>query len=121
VECYHPHVKDRTGNEKQETLKSINLRGIQRRKPYESLIDNLRLYKKASRLGSPQNTIFLLPERSLLAHLLLDFWRSPFVVANIKSAHTVEDCGAIHPLPQYAFMAWCLVKAQGQLYFTTGH
>jgi hypothetical protein len=25
---------------------------------------------------------------------------------------------AIPPLPQYAFMAWCLVKAQGQLYFT---
>jgi hypothetical protein len=25
--------------------------------------------------------------------------------------------GAIPPLPQYAFMAWCLVKAQGQLYF----
>jgi hypothetical protein len=24
--------------------------------------------------------------------------------------------GAMHPLPQYAFMAWCLVKAQGQLY-----
>jgi hypothetical protein len=24
--------------------------------------------------------------------------------------------GAIHTLPQYAFMAWCLVKAQGQLY-----
>jgi hypothetical protein len=24
--------------------------------------------------------------------------------------------GAIHPLPQYAFMAWCLVKTQGQLY-----
>jgi hypothetical protein len=24
--------------------------------------------------------------------------------------------GAIHPLPQYAFMTWCLVKAQGQLY-----
>jgi hypothetical protein len=24
--------------------------------------------------------------------------------------------GAINPLPQYAFMAWCLVKAQGQLY-----
>jgi hypothetical protein len=25
--------------------------------------------------------------------------------------------GAIHPLPQYAFMAWCSVKkAQGQLY-----
>jgi hypothetical protein len=23
--------------------------------------------------------------------------------------------GAIPPLPQYAFMAWCLVKAQGQL------
>jgi hypothetical protein len=24
--------------------------------------------------------------------------------------------GAIHPLPQYAFMAWYLVKAQGQIY-----
>jgi hypothetical protein len=23
---------------------------------------------------------------------------------------------AIHPLPRYAFMAWCLVKAQGQIY-----
>jgi len=23
---------------------------------------------------------------------------------------------AISPLPQYAFMAWCLDKAQGQLY-----
>jgi len=26
--------------------------------------------------------------------------------------------GAIHPFPQYAFMAWCTVKAQGQLYLT---
>jgi hypothetical protein len=25
--------------------------------------------------------------------------------------------GAIPPLPQYAFMAWCLVKAQGQFHF----
>jgi hypothetical protein len=24
--------------------------------------------------------------------------------------------GAIHPLPQYAFIAWCSVKAQGQHY-----
>jgi hypothetical protein len=24
--------------------------------------------------------------------------------------------GAIPPLLQYAFMAWCLVKAQGQIY-----
>jgi hypothetical protein len=24
--------------------------------------------------------------------------------------------GAIRPLPQYAFMAWCSVTAQGQLY-----
>jgi hypothetical protein len=24
--------------------------------------------------------------------------------------------GVIPPLPQYAFMEWCLVKAQGQLY-----
>jgi len=25
--------------------------------------------------------------------------------------------GAIPPIPQYAFMAWCSVKAPGQLYF----
>jgi hypothetical protein len=25
--------------------------------------------------------------------------------------------GAIPPFPQYAFMPWCSVKAQGQLYF----
>jgi hypothetical protein len=24
--------------------------------------------------------------------------------------------GAVPPLPQYAFMSWCSVKAQGQLY-----
>jgi len=27
--------------------------------------------------------------------------------------------GAIPPLPQYAFMEWCAVKAQGQLYLFT--
>jgi len=27
--------------------------------------------------------------------------------------------GAIPPLPQYAFMVWCSVKAQGQLYIFT--
>jgi hypothetical protein len=27
--------------------------------------------------------------------------------------------GAIFPLPQFAFMAWCLVKAQGQLYLSS--
>jgi hypothetical protein len=27
--------------------------------------------------------------------------------------------GDIPPLPQYAFMAWCSVKAQGQLYLFT--
>jgi len=26
--------------------------------------------------------------------------------------------GDISPLSQYAFMAWCLVKAQGQLYLS---
>jgi len=26
--------------------------------------------------------------------------------------------GVIPPLPQYAFMAWCSVKAQGQLYLS---
>jgi len=25
--------------------------------------------------------------------------------------------GSINPLPQYAFLAWCLIKAQVQLYF----
>jgi len=25
-------------------------------------------------------------------------------------------CWAMPPLPQYAFMVWCSVKAQGQLY-----
>jgi hypothetical protein len=31
-------------------------------------------------------------------------------------------CGAICPLPQYAFMVWCLVKAQGQLHLLfAGH
>jgi hypothetical protein len=29
--------------------------------------------------------------------------------------------GAIPPLPQYAFMAWCLFKEQGQLYFYLYH
>jgi hypothetical protein len=29
--------------------------------------------------------------------------------------------GAIPPLPQYVFMAWCLVKAQGQLYLYLRH
>jgi len=29
--------------------------------------------------------------------------------------------GAIPPLPQYAFIVWCSVKAQGQLYFMTTH
>jgi hypothetical protein len=27
--------------------------------------------------------------------------------------------GAIHPIPKYAFMAWCSVKVQGQIYFTS--
>jgi hypothetical protein len=29
--------------------------------------------------------------------------------------------GAIPPLPQYAFMAWCLIEAQGQLYLYLLH
>jgi hypothetical protein len=29
-------------------------------------------------------------------------------------------CGTIPPLPQYAFMAWCSVKAQRQLYNLKG-
>jgi hypothetical protein len=29
--------------------------------------------------------------------------------------------GAIHPLPQYAFMAWCLVKHRDNFTFTFTH
>jgi hypothetical protein len=29
--------------------------------------------------------------------------------------------GATPPFPQYAFMAWCSVKAQGQLYLYVHH
>jgi hypothetical protein len=29
--------------------------------------------------------------------------------------------GAIPPIPPYAFMAWCLVKAQGKLYLYLYH
>jgi hypothetical protein len=32
------------------------------------------------------------------------------------SSAEVKVRGGIPPLPQHAFMAWCLVKAQGQLY-----
>jgi len=32
-----------------------------------------------------------------------------------SSAKIKYVCGAILPLPQYAFMAWCSVEAQGQL------
>jgi hypothetical protein len=32
------------------------------------------------------------------------------------SSAKVRMCGAIPPLPQYAFVAWCSVKAQGLLY-----
>jgi len=30
-------------------------------------------------------------------------------------------CGSIPLLPQDAYMAWCSVKAQGQLYLTFSH
>jgi hypothetical protein len=30
-------------------------------------------------------------------------------------------CGAIYPLPHYAFMAWCSVEAQGQIHSTQTH
>jgi hypothetical protein len=32
------------------------------------------------------------------------------------SAEVKKVSGAIPPLPQYAFMGWCSVKARGQLY-----
>jgi len=34
----------------------------------------------------------------------------------VKLTTHLHLLGAIPPLPQYAFMAWCSVKAQGQLY-----
>jgi hypothetical protein len=36
---------------------------------------------------------------------------SPPSTAEVKNV-----CGVIPPLPQYAFMEWCSVKAQGRLY-----
>jgi hypothetical protein len=36
------------------------------------------------------------------------------------SVAEVNKRGAVHPLPQYVFMAWCSVKAKGQLYLYLG-
>jgi hypothetical protein len=33
--------------------------------------------------------------------------------------HLVQRCGAVPPVPQYAFMAWCSFKIQGHLYLTS--
>jgi hypothetical protein len=38
-----------------------------------------------------------------------------------SSGEVKRMSGAIPPFPQYAFMAWCLVKAQGQLYLLPFH
>jgi len=42
------------------------------------------------------------------------------IVWNTSTSHLVPRSrmsGAIPPLPQYAFVTWCSVKAQGQLHF----
>jgi hypothetical protein len=41
-------------------------------------------------------------------------WNWPLTSIKCRGQRRSE---AIPPLPQYAFMAWCPVKAQGQLYF----
>jgi hypothetical protein len=43
-------------------------------------------------------------------------WPGHEVDHSPPSSAKVKESGAIHPLPCYAFMAWCSVKAQGQLY-----
>jgi len=39
------------------------------------------------------------------------------LTTHLHSAPRSRMHGTILPLPQYTFMAWCPVKAQGQLYF----
>jgi hypothetical protein len=38
------------------------------------------------------------------------------LTTHLHLVQTLRMRGAIPPLSQYAFMAWCSVKAQGQLY-----
>jgi len=45
-------------------------------------------------------------------HLTEEFHCNKNCVFLYQPAH----CGVTPPLPQYAFMEWCSVKAQGQLY-----
>jgi hypothetical protein len=42
-------------------------------------------------------------------------WRWPFTSTQCR---VQRSSGAIPPLLQYAFMVWCSIKAQGQLYLT---
>jgi len=44
--------------------------------------------------------------------------RSVKLTTHLHLVPRLKMRGAIHALPQYSFMTWCLVKAQGQLYFT---
>jgi hypothetical protein len=51
----------------------------------------------------------------------VNLWSSlcPRAVQTGSGTHPASyprKCGDVTPLPQYAFMAWCSVKAQGQLY-----
>jgi hypothetical protein len=54
---------------------------------------------------------------------LIKQWMSSFTGPEREADHSppssseVKNAWSISPLPQYAFMMWCSVKAQGQLYF----
>jgi hypothetical protein len=72
---------------------------------YSILLDNLKAYQAVKRQGLG---IFLFTTASRTA---LGPTRLP--IQWVKR----PGRGAIPPVPQYAFMAWCSVKAQRQLYF----
>jgi hypothetical protein len=73
------------------------------------------LFTTASRpaLGSTQSPIQWIPEAISLG------LKRPGREAGHSpqsSAEVINVCGAISPLPPYAFVAWCSVKAQRKLY-----
>jgi len=43
------------------------------------------------------------------------------LTTHLHLVQRLKMCGAIPPFPQYTFMVWCSVKAQGQLYLHLSH
>jgi hypothetical protein len=60
-------------------------------------------------LGPTQPPIQWVPEALSLGQVMK-------LTTHLHLAPRSRICGAIPPLPQYAFIAWCSVKAQGRLY-----